>query len=234
MRSLPRFSVALSALVAVACIAGASSVVSAHHYSQPVSCPDSKTALSNPPGANTFVVGDSLTYGEWCWAKTAAAEYNTREQIARLDARVGRFTSTGVSIVKSVPPASLPSRLVFALGTNDLASGYSASSYRQKLNDVIAYAGQNKNVHVYLVTVRTSKNLTLTRAYNEQIVQAAVLRPNVHVIDWASQVTSSISASDGVHLNVTGYRMRAAYIAARVANCVNRADYAAYGISFCQ
>jgi hypothetical protein len=196
-----------------------------------VSCPDSKTALSNPPGPNTFVVGDSLTYGEWCWAKTAASEYDSRELIARLDARVGRVTSTGVTIVKSVPASSLPSKLVFALGTNDLASGYSAWSYRQKLNDVIAYAGQNKNVHVYLITVRSSKNLTLSGAYNEQIVQAAVLKPNVHVVDWASQVTSSISASDGVHLTLTGYRQRAAYIASRVANCVNRADYAG---SFCQ
>jgi lysophospholipase L1-like esterase len=127
----------------------------------------------------------------------------------------------------------LPSKLVFALGTNDLASGYSASSYRQKLNDVIAYASQHKNVHVYLITVR-SKNSTFSRAYNEQIVQAAVLRPNVHVVDWASQITSSISSSDGVHLTSTGYKLRAAYIASRVANCVNLADYAGYGISFCQ
>jgi hypothetical protein len=182
---------------------------------QPVTC-TSSAATSDPPGPNVMVVGDSLSFGEWCYSKSAVADYTARGLIARVDAKVGRFASAGVKIVQAHAD-SLPTKLVFALGTNDLSSTSSPTTFRSQLDAVVGLAGLARQV--FLVTVHSKANPLLANAYNLHMHAIAQQTRNVTVIDWASvvQANPDLVAGDGIHLSVSGYRRRSAYIAAHVA-----------------
>lgn len=212
--SLFQAGVVASIMVAttvVTTVVGARPVAAA----QSVSC-TTRTAVSIAPDANVVVIGDSLTVGEWCVSRSAAADYNSRGLIARVDARVGRFTSTGLTLLRA-EGASLPTNVVFALGTNDLTAGSSVADVRTRLEAAIGIAGEDRNV--FFVTVYSGRQAAQSTAYNLAMFSLAQSYPNVTVIDWAARLRSmpGLLATDGIHLNTTGYRARSAFVASAIA-----------------
>lgn len=203
--------VALAVLVAGVTVASIEEV----HAAQAVAC-TATTAWSSPATADVMVVGDSLSVGDWCFARSAANEYSSRGLLAAVDARQGRFTSAGLSIVR-LAQLSLPPQVVFALGTNDVTGGLPVATYRNSVESVIRIAGPDRQVH--LVTVHSSRNPDAASTYNQEMWALAARHPNVSVIDWSTVVKSRLAllTLDGVHLTVAGYRTRAAFIASEVA-----------------
>ena len=209
LRGLRRAAL-LAALMSITLIGVADGVSAA----QPVAC-TSITARSAPSSADVFVIGDSLSVGDWCVARSAATEYSVRGLVAAVDARQSRFSATGLSIIRGAQ-AALPLQIVFALGTNDVIGGAPVASFRTTVESVIRIAGLGRRVH--LVTVHSSRHTEAAQRYNDEIWGIAARHPNVSVIDWAGVLGDrpALLAPDGVHLSVAGYRARASFIAGEV------------------
>lgn len=210
-RTLPLRRVTCAVVTVAGCLLWSGSASAA----QAVAC-TSTTAVSAPADANVMVVGDSLTVGEWCFARSAAADYHSHGLVATVDGRQARFASQGVSIVRAAG-TSLPSQLVFSLGTNDVTAGLPVASYRARVETVIAIAGDDRQV--FLVTLHSVRHTVVANAFNQMLESLSEQFPNVTVIDWASVIRArpGLLANDGVHLSVAGYRLRSAFIAAQVA-----------------
>jgi len=165
-----------------------------------------------PAGAATrvFVVGDSLTVGARDFgglrSKFANAGYE-----ATVEARTGRGVEWGLSVLRN-QGRSLPSTVVVALGTNDVASGRSTPSFGELVDRVMAAVGPNRIVvWVNLDLDDTSWGAAQEARFNRVLRERAGQHDNLAVADWDSYLDGNRSwlAGDRIHLNGRGYRQRA-------------------------
>lgn len=168
--------------------------------------PSSATAKS--PGDAVLVVGDSLTVG--------AADFGglrTKLQDAgfspTISARTGRGVQWGLSVLQSAG-GDLPSTVVIALGTNDVASGRSTKSFGALVDDVMKTVGGDRFVlWVNLDLDATTWGAEQAARFNRVLREKANTYGNLAVADWQTFAADAWLASDFVHLNGKGYRQRA-------------------------
>jgi len=165
----------------------------------------------HPPAAvapcNVAIVGDSLIVGIE-QGNRAVNQFAARGcGVSYIDARVGRPTSEGVSVIQTKAAwGQLPDILVVGLGTNDSANG---AAFSQKIDQVMAAAGGRPVVWINVDRAATEAVLNAT-------LQEAQLRyTNLWVLDWNTfaDLNPHVRARDGIHLNSAGYDTRAAQLA---------------------
>jgi lysophospholipase L1-like esterase len=157
-----------------------------------------------------LVVGDSLTVG--------AADFGgLRSKLEdagfapTISARTGRGVQWGLSVLRSSGNA-LPSTVVIALGTNDVASGRSTKSFGALVDDVMETVGDDRFVlWVNLDLDATTWGAEQAARFNRVLGEKANQHGNLAVADWQSFAADHDAwmASDFVHLNGKGYRQRA-------------------------
>jgi murein DD-endopeptidase MepM/ murein hydrolase activator NlpD len=143
------------------------------------------------PGA-TLVVGDSLGVGTAPYLKNILGDVTA-------DAKVGRPSDVGVSVLSQALRGGRYSNVVLDLGTNDAGP----QQLKRSIREAKKLAG--RGVNIYIPTV----NGPDAQAKNKVIEQEA--GGNVHVVDWASKASGL--AADGIHATTRGYQSRAKLIA---------------------
>ena len=107
-----------------------------------------------------------------------------------------------------------------ALGTNDVHAGYSAAQMADRIDQVMATVGPNR----FVIWVNLQMGATtLADRFNAVLTAKALLYPNLTVADWNSTPNRQYFTTGGIHYTSTGYRNRAAFMAAalqRVTRCV--------------
>jgi lysophospholipase L1-like esterase len=158
-----------------------------------------------------FVVGDSLGEGTQPYLPGDLHGWKVSQTVA-----VSRFLSDGVSIVRS--RGSLPGAIVFALGTND--DPHNVSSFSGAIQSVLQAAGNTRCVVVPNI-VRPPVGGASYAGFNNALAALARHHDNLRVVDWVGLVSANRGwlASDGVHVNATGYMARARAIANQVEAC---------------
>jgi lysophospholipase L1-like esterase len=152
------------------------------------------------PGARTVaVIGDSLTVGASPGLQAFLTDLNLR-----LDARVSRPTLEGVQAAASTG-ASSADIVVVALGSNDSCA---ESECRRRVDAVLGAIGPRATV-VWMPPATFRPSMTAMRAAISSA--AASSRGRMGVLDWQPYLDDhpEIKASDGIHLNGEGYRLRA-------------------------
>ncbi len=156
-------------------------------------------AASAPTGM-LFVEGDSLTVGS-----SSAIKSHLRSDFRhiRVDAQVGRNTSTGINRLGAARRASV---WVVALGTNDAPS---PRAMRSHVNTVLRRAGNRPVlwVSVWRSPAYHKVNRMLSRL-DARSGQLAVLRWDLFIKEHPR-----LLARDGVHLTPAGYQVRGRMIA---------------------
>jgi lysophospholipase L1-like esterase len=158
-----------------------------------------------------FVVGDSLGEGTKPYLPGDLPGWKVSQTVA-----VSRFLDDGVAIVRNRD--SLPGAIVFALGTND--DPHNVSSFSGAIQSVLQIAGKTRCVVVPNI-VRPPVGGASYAGFNNTLAALARHHDNLRVVDWASMVAANRGwlASDGVHVNATGYMARARAIAKQVERC---------------
>jgi lysophospholipase L1-like esterase len=142
-----------------------------------------------------FVLGDSVTLG----AKSAVlGETPSRGWAATVDAKVGRTTAEGASILASMH-GSFPSVVVVALGNND---GANPAQFAQRIDGVMRNLAGVRHVVWYTMTPFAS----WVPAANAVLRAASARWPNLHIADWAtvSEATPGALYGVGPHLRSPG------------------------------
>jgi hypothetical protein len=160
---------------------------------------------------SVFVVGDSLGEGTKPYLPGDLPGWKVSQTVA-----VSRFLSDGVSIVRS--RGSLPGAIVFALGTND--DPHNVSSFSGAIQSVLQVAGDTRCVVVPNI-VRPPVGGASYAGFNNALAALARHHDNLRVVDWVGLVSGNRGwlASDGVHVDATGYMARARAIAKQVERC---------------
>lgn len=155
-----------------------------------------------------FLVGDSLSEGTKPYLPGALRGWSVSQSVD-----VSRFLPEGVSIVRS--RSSLPTVTVFALGTNDGAGAVEV--FRNSVDAVLGIVGRTRCVVVPTV-FRDGSPLG---GLNDVLRDLARRHDNLRVADWAGLVGANRGwlASDGDHVNATGYAARAQLIAKSAESC---------------
>ena len=158
-----------------------------------------------------FVVGDSLGEGTKPYIPGALPGWKVSQTVS-----VSRFLDDGVAIVRN--RGSLPGAIVFALGTNN--DPHDVSAFSGAIESVLQVAGNTRCVVVPNI-VRPPVGGASYAGFNNALASLARHRNNLRVVDWAGLVAANRGwlASDGVHVNATGYMARARAIAKQVERC---------------
>lgn len=158
-----------------------------------------------------FVIGDSLGEGTKPYLPGDLPGWKVSQTVA-----TSRFLDDGVSIVRN--RGSLPGAIVFALGTND--DPHNVSSFSGAIQSVLQVAGNTRCVVVPNI-VRPPVGGATYAGFNNALAALARHHDNLRVVDWVSMVAANRGwlASDGVHVNATGYMARARAIAKQVERC---------------
>ena len=111
---------------------------------------------------------------------------------------------------------------VIALGTND-AANVAAGSTVSMLTRVREMMAAVHGEPVVWVTAQTDLTSGLwseatMRLWNNTLVQASELYPNMRIFDWAGMVQPGWHLADGIHYTSAGYEVRAAAIARALAS----------------
>jgi lysophospholipase L1-like esterase len=167
-------------------------------------------ATARSSGDAVLVVGDSLTVGAADFgglrSKLEDAGYSPT-----ISARTGRGVQGGLSVLQSSGSA-LPSTVVIALGTNDVASGRSTKSFGALVDDVMNTVSSDRFVlWVNLDLDATTWGAEQAARFNRVLGEKANKYENLAVADWQTFAADHDAwlASDFVHLNGKGYRQRA-------------------------
>lgn len=168
------------------------------------------------------VVGDSLTVGARDFGSLSSKFSGQGCTVTAIDARVGRPTSEGASIIESwASQGSLPDILVVALGTNDCdPAGFLAQMQR-----IFLATGFTQPV-VWVNTWRPGCHEGINDMLHRVQLLFNRLQPalgSLWIVDheqWISQ-NRVLLAGDGIHLTGDGYR---AY-AERIVEAVLEAPY---------
>ena len=150
---------------------------------------------------SVMIIGDSITEG-------SKSQIAAKIPGAKIDSKVGRHFSEGLSILKQAASSgSLSDVVIFALGTND-AGGVTSSMAEEVVNIV------GKDRKVIFVT-----NHTLKADYtsnNNVFSKMASSYSNVSLADWKGAILSKESqylAADGIHPNEAGRELFASLLA---------------------
>lgn len=198
---------ALAVTVAPHIVTGAHGVASA------------ETASPNGQG-DLVVVGDSLTEG---------AEYfgSLRKSLlatgiwprVNVDYKRGRTVRQGIPVlVRQLDRAQNPTAIIVALGTNDMMS-HSEPAWPARVIDELMATTRGLPVLWVNVTFDTARHpdwKARANRFNRTLVSAASRWPNLTVANWSRGFVPAGRyrfISDGVHLTVSAYRQRAAWIA---------------------
>lgn len=151
---------------------------------------------------NVFVVGDSLTVGS---KNSIQRNLKRKTRSVRVNAKVGRFTPTGISILRS-SQAKRAHVWVVALGTND---GPNAGATKRNVRKVMRMAG--KRQVIWLTVVRPGQYSRVNTALKQMDRKYS----NLTIADWASVVKRNkrLLSGDRVHLTAHGYSVRGKYVA---------------------
>ena len=155
-----------------------------------------------------FLVGDSLSEGTQPYLPGALPGWSVSQSVD-----VSRFLGEGVSIVRN--RSSLPTVTVFALGTNDGAAA--AATFRSSVDAVLDIVGRTRCVVVPTVF----RDGSALGGLNSALRDLARTHDNLRIADWAGLVGANRGwlASDGDHVNATGYMARARQIANSAESC---------------
>lgn len=164
------------------------------------------------PGQGVLVLGDSLSVGDDQFGGLSDKLIDAGFAGVEVDALVGRSTRLGIK--KLTERASLPDVVIIALGTNDVALGRTAESFRTYVEKAVAFAGPNRLViWVDLTIARTDADVALAAQYNQVLAEEASQNPNLVVARWSTRQKPEQVANDKVHLSPEGYRRRATFLA---------------------
>ncbi len=159
--------------------------------------------------SGVFVVGDSLTVGALApgglRAKFAGVGYDLTVQ-----ARTGRGLEWGLSVLRGAR-GSLPSTVVVALGTNDVASGRSSRTFGALVDQVMATVGPNRRVVWVNLDLDDTAWASQEARFNRVLRERDAHYANLAVADWDGYLDGHRGwlAADHIHLNARGYRQRA-------------------------
>jgi lysophospholipase L1-like esterase len=110
---------------------------------------------------------------------------------------------------------------VIALGNNDIASVASMSSSTAATLVAQLVAAVSPGARVWWVNVRdvrTAELIAKAATFNGVLDARAASDAAFEVVDWASLVAANPAwSTDGIHVTATGYRARAALVAAAIA-----------------
>ena len=179
-------------------------------------------SLSTANGQQTLLfVGDSLTVGtSWFGSLKSKIDDLRIWNNTTIDAKVGRLATEGVSVLqKQITPRT--TAVVVALGTNDMISRRDPAYPPIAIDSVMQEA---RNLPVLWFNLKFSPTgrgdwRTRARRFNRALRAAQLRWPNLIIADWYSAFTPAGKAqyiSDGVHLNVSGYKARAAFTIAQL------------------
>jgi lysophospholipase L1-like esterase len=161
-------------------------------------------------------VGDSLTVGtSWFGSLKSKIDDLRIWNNTTIDAKVGRLATEGVSVLqKQITPRT--TAVVVALGTNDMISRRDPAYPPIAIDAVMQEAHDLPVLWFNLKFSPTGRGDWRTRArrFNRALRAAQLRWPNLIIADWYSAFTPAGKAqyiSDGVHLNVSGYKARAAF-----------------------
>ena len=174
-------------------------------------------SLATANGQQTLLfVGDSLTVGtSWFGSLKSKIDGLRIWNNSTIDAKVGRLATEGAVILKTRITAQTTA-IVVALGTNDMISRRDPAYPPVAIDAVMQQA---RNLPVLWFNVKfspTGRGDWRARGRRfDRALRAAQLRwPNLVIADWYSAFNPAGKAqyiSDGVHLNVSGYKARAAF-----------------------
>ncbi len=183
-----------------------------------------KQASINPNGqGKLLIVGDSLTIGANAFGALATKlrTENIWSGIV-LDAKDGRKASHGVQTL-STRLQTTPSitAVVVALGTNDMISRRETNYPRHVIDQLMATVGQIPVLWVNVKFSPTGRADWRARGerFNRELRNAQSRYANLHIANWSSSFVPSGKArymADGVHLTVSGYKVRATWLQAQI------------------
>lgn len=158
-----------------------------------------------------FSVGDSLGVGTKPYLPRALPDWKVSQSVS-----ISRFVDQGVAILRN--RRSLPGAVVFALGTNNDA--HDVSGFRSAVEAAVGIVGKTRCLVVPNI-VRPPVGGASYSGFNSALRDLARRHENLRVVDWAGLVAANRGwlASDGVHVNATGYMARAKAIAKQVERC---------------
>jgi lysophospholipase L1-like esterase len=159
-----------------------------------------------------LVNGDSLAVGTQPYIPKELRRWKITQSTA-----VSRHASEGADVMRSYG-RSLPRVIHVSLGTND--DPRTPDAFRSAIRAVMAVAGPRRCV-VWTNIVRPPVAGASYAGYNRALARESRPRQNLRVVDWAGMVREHPEwlASDGVHVNATGYQARAEAIARSVRRC---------------
>jgi lysophospholipase L1-like esterase len=174
-------------------------------------------ALAAPASADALsrrllVDGDSLAEG----TKPYLPQELRRWQVTQSTA-VSRHAYEGADVLRAYG-RSLPRVIHVSLGTND--DPRTPDAFRAAIREVMAVAGPRRCV-VWTNIRRPAVAGATYAGYNRALADESQRRENLRVVNWVRLVREHPEwlASDGVHVNATGYQARAEAIARSVRRC---------------
>ena len=178
--------------------------------------PKSSTADANGQGELLFI-GDSLTVGTNAFGspKVQSTAIATWTKVT-IDAKVGRKASVGADVLaRSLTKKT--TAIVIALGTNDMISRTETWYPRWVIDTVMMNTNNQPTLWINLKfspTGRGDWRLRATR-FNTELRRAQTRWPNLYIANWNkffNPTSKSRFIADGVHLTVSGYKTRSAFL----------------------
>ena len=159
-----------------------------------------------------LVNGDSLAVGTQPYLPRALRRWRVTQSVS-----ISRHAPEGASVLRAYG-RGLPRVIHMSLGTND--DPRTISSFRSSVRAVMNVAGPRRCV-VWANIVRPPVAGASYAAYNRVLAQESRRRDNLRVVNWARLVRQNRHwlAGDGVHVNATGYQVRARRVAKSVRRC---------------
>ena len=159
-----------------------------------------------------FHVGDSLGVGTKPYLPDALNDWKVSQSV-----KVGRHGFEAISILRNRD--SLPGAVVMSIGGNDDPNN--VSGFRETVAKTMQIAGPNRCV-VWPNHFSTKPvNGGTFDGYNRVLEDFEEHNRNFRIVNWAAIARGHPGwmASDGIHVNATGYQARARAIATQVRKC---------------
>lgn len=132
-----------------------------------------------------------------------------------------RDQPNATQVVRRIRAGGYAGCIVLALGTNDSANtSGNVAAMTARIDNMMGIIGPD--LPVLWTTTRSLRDRGAyqnahMQAWTQALTDACTRHPKMRVYDWASEVHDEWFSSDGIHPNSTGYRERAARIAAALA-----------------
>jgi hypothetical protein len=159
-----------------------------------------------------FMVGDSLGVGTEPYLPHALSDWKVDQSV-----KVARHGFEAISILRN--RGSLPGAIVMSIGGNDDPNN--VGGFRETVRKTVAIAGPNRCI-VWPNHYSTKPiNGGTFDGYNRVLQDFERNNSNFRIVNWAAiaRAHPGWMASDGIHVNATGYQARARAIAAQVRKC---------------